>query len=330
MALALLALAAPLRAQVLTPVYDFALPVGHAYALGLGTNGAELFLFTVDSYYTTPLDVGGSMVFTKGPIDFIDIGIRLSSLSLAVFNPADANKVFFTGGLGANNLLYDFKLSLSPLPPQTNVSLNGFLAAKPTGIAVDDGGAVYLSSAAAGEGIFKLVNSGTGTPVWNSGTSGPGALNAPQALHFGPDGLLYVLDTGDERIVSFDSEGQYVAAFPLANPALPTALAIGADGRLYTMNSAGGGDIYDIYTGAHVGSIADTGDVGVGIGKAALQLAGGYLFATTGDGANVYVYAAPEPTAAVLLIGTGTLALACLRRRKTGGRKPEIFRLRSR
>jgi hypothetical protein len=47
MALAMLALTGPLRAQTLTPVYDFALPVGHAYAIGLGTDGAELFLFTV-------------------------------------------------------------------------------------------------------------------------------------------------------------------------------------------------------------------------------------------------------------------------------------------
>lgn len=279
---------------LLSPVYSFALPLGHPYILGLGTDEENLFLFTVQTYYASPFEVGGSMGFEKAPIDLVDLNIRLMAESLGAFNPLDTNEAIFTGGLGFTVFLYNFQLSP---PAQSNVSLLEHVSKKPSGLAVAGDGAVFFSAGTTGEttgeGIFKFPSPDGGTPVLNFGTSGSGKLNTPKALSFGPDGMLYVLDTGDGRVVSFNSEGEYQSAFDLVGEAMDSALAIDEGGLLYTMNGQGGGDIYDTSTGAHIGTIANTNDVGVGVGKASLLYTDGYLYATTGTGANVYVYQVP-------------------------------------
>lgn len=319
--LALLVAAAPLRAQTLNPVYSFAIPPlwpGSEVQLGLTTDGTQLFLFTTRTWYTSPFDVGGSMAFTpQSPVIFSDLLITLGAQSLVFMSPSDPTRAYLTGGAGfADNRLY----TLSLLPPYTDsssVALSG-LGGKPAGLAVADGGEVFLSSPTVGAGIYRLPDADTGTPDLNFGNSGPGALNTPNALAFGPDGLLYVLDTGDGRVVSFDSDGVYQSAFSLVNPAVTSALAIDPAGHLYTMNSNGGGDIYDIQTGDHLGTLADTGDVGFsGTGKASLMYADGYLYSISGTGENVYVYAVPEPgTFGLVALGLAGLAAGIRRRRR--------------
>lgn len=44
-------------------------------------------------------------------------------------------------------------------------------------------------------------------------TFGSGVLNQPHGIDLGPDGLLYVADSGNHRIAVFDREGNFVGAF---------------------------------------------------------------------------------------------------------------------
>lgn len=69
---------------------------------------------------------------------------------------------------------------------------------------------------------------------------GQGTLNRPHALALGPDGLIYVADTGNHRIAVFDQEGALIRTFGSygAAPAPmafnePWGIAVGPDGTVY-------------------------------------------------------------------------------------------------
>lgn len=76
--------------------------------------------------------------------------------------------------------------------------------------------------------------------------SGNGQLSGSTAMAIGPDGLLDVLDLGNNRIEAFTSAGDYVRQVPLApNTIGDGQLAVGADGRFYVGDDNGGGAVYD-------------------------------------------------------------------------------------
>jgi sugar lactone lactonase YvrE len=58
-------------------------------------------------------------------------------------------------------------------------------------------------------------------------------LSRPEAMHFAPDGFLYIADSGNRRIVKLDANFQIVAAFGQGILQTPTGLFVGADGTLY-------------------------------------------------------------------------------------------------
>ena len=123
-----------------------------------------------------------------------------------------------------------------------------------------------------------------------------------RALAFGPDGLLYVLDIGDvgvdddSRIVSFDQDGDYQGEFALVAPAVENTLAIGPEGWLYTADGESGGDVYDIYTGAHLGDFGTTRGENPIPGKPWLLRHGDYLYLYDTDHfVHVFLAAAPLP-----------------------------------
>jgi predicted membrane-bound mannosyltransferase/DNA-binding beta-propeller fold protein YncE len=75
-------------------------------------------------------------------------------------------------------------------------------------------------------------------------TFGGGLLNRPHAIALGPDGLLYVADSNNNRIVVFDTDGNFVRTFGTEGLApLPSMLnepwgvAVGPDGTVYVADT---------------------------------------------------------------------------------------------
>jgi hypothetical protein len=160
--LALLACAAPLRAETLSPVYNIIMPprLVNEFTVGLSSDSTDLYLFTTFTYYTSPFDVGGEMNFTPSGTLWGPIGVRMGTPSLALFNPTNAEQFFVTGGSGLlGNDLYTVTKPVGLPVVAESVALNGVgLKPKPTGIAAADGGAIYLSAPDAGAGIYRLPN----------------------------------------------------------------------------------------------------------------------------------------------------------------------------
>jgi len=275
------------------------LPVGHSPIIGLGIVGSRVLLTTTVEAYETPHYPGG--VFAK-VFDVSDVGVQLDNDSFSLppgLNPA---VVYFTGG-AFQQTLYTYKRSP---PGQTGVALTGFTA-RPGGIAEDGTGAIYLSNVSAGTtGVAKFPDASTGTPTLIFGTvgSGAGELVAPRALAFGPDGLLYVLDSGSNQIVSFTTDGVHQRSFALTDAAEPTSIAISPTRRLYTANGNGGGNIYDLCTGASLGSFtaSATFPEPPGSGKTSLLLDGqGYLYVYD-VATGLHLFADPESVTATATI----------------------------
>ena len=80
----LVLLAAPLHAQELTPVSSVAVPTLRAgeFVFGLGSTGTDLLLVSTLTFYTSPLDAGGSTSFTSTAILMEAFGVSTKPTSL--------------------------------------------------------------------------------------------------------------------------------------------------------------------------------------------------------------------------------------------------------
>jgi DNA-binding beta-propeller fold protein YncE len=80
---------------------------------------------------------------------------------------------------------------------------------------------------------------GEGTLLWNNmDTVFPsGKLKRPQAVTVGPDGFIYVADSGNNRIAKFDSEGNFVKALNSTTTLqAPVGIAVASDGTILVHN----------------------------------------------------------------------------------------------
>ena len=159
----------------------------------------------------------------------------------------------------------------------------------PFGVAIADDGTIYVSDAGESNRIRKISPDGNvttlagGTEGFADGAGTSAAFNTPSALALGPDGNIYVADTGNNRIRKITPAGQVSTVAGDGNAGYVDGPAAKAqfNGPI-GLSVSGGGDIYvaDTYndvirmitTGGEVTTIAGGGTPGFADGdqKAAL------------------------------------------------------------
>lgn len=125
---------------------------------------------------------------------------------------------------------------------------------EPTGIAVDVKGNIYVSDTA-GHKIQKLDQAGKFVAQWGGqiNLSDPADANSPdkesrffgpRGIAVGPEGFVYVADTGNERITIFDASGKYARQISSAVTSTapggiqyPIGVVVDAGGNVYVADT---------------------------------------------------------------------------------------------
>ncbi len=108
---------------------------------------------------------------------------------------------------------------------------------RPTDIAWDAQGNMFVSDAYANARIVKLDKTGRFIKTWGSKGSEPGQFDMPNSVAVDSQGNVYVADLGNKRIQVFDNDGNVKSQ--IADVGAPWAICIspGSHQYLYSSNS---------------------------------------------------------------------------------------------
>jgi NHL repeat-containing protein len=135
----------------------------------------------------------------------------------------------------------------------------------PTGIVVGQDGLIYVADT--GNHCIRAVTPQGSVTTFAGSVSATGSVDAsnpteaqflePRGLAVGPDGALYVADSGNEAVRRIDANGVTTVASKIPRA---SGVAVGADGTVYAVSASKGG-IYVIENGgARLIAGSDLGD----------------------------------------------------------------------
>lgn len=120
---------------------------------------------------------------------------------------------------------------------------------RPTGVAFDAAGNIFVSDGYTNARVVKMDPSGTYVKSWGTKGAGEGQFDMPNSIAVDAKGNVYVADMGNKRIQVFDNDGNYKSQ--IANVGAPWAVCItpGSHQYLFSSNSnppdsMDGGEIY--------------------------------------------------------------------------------------
>jgi DNA-binding beta-propeller fold protein YncE len=120
-------------------------------------------------------------------------------------------------------------------PPGSGVAGEQFN--RPTDVAWDAGGNIYVADGYGNARVVKYDRNGKYVRHWGSRGNGPGQFETPHGIAVDAAGNVYVADRGNRRIQVFDAEGTFKTQF--VNVGAPWAICItpGSTQYLYSSNS---------------------------------------------------------------------------------------------
>ncbi|MGB6688895.1 MAG: MBG domain-containing protein [Terracidiphilus sp.] len=171
----------------------------------------------------------------QGPLVALDPGVTTSySTYTTGFTAPNTVSVDAAGDLAIADpragKVYEIVHGTSTLTPVGNFEV-------PYGAAFDANGNLFVSDGEANEieeipNVNETLNTaGQTTIVANTVLFGSKPLDTPGCLAFGPDGLLYISDTNNSRVVSYNLTTGATA--DRAEASLPRGIAVDASGTLY-------------------------------------------------------------------------------------------------
>lgn len=233
---------------------------------GVATDSkGDLFVYTRTGESAT---MGGSRFFTHGGSRLFEfdhagryvreIGVGIYGFLFAQSVRVDANGNIWTVDRGSDTVIkFDptgrFLQVLSRKPEAINPAggggggrggggvpgqgIHGDNFNRPTDIAWDAQGNMFISDSYTHARIVKLDKTGRFIKTWGSKGSGQGQFEMPNSVAVDANGNVYVADLGNKRIQVFDNDGNFKSQ--ITDVGAPWAICIspGAHQYLYSSNS---------------------------------------------------------------------------------------------
>jgi len=108
---------------------------------------------------------------------------------------------------------------------------------RPTDVAWDAAGNIFVSDAYTNARIVKLDKLGKFIKTWGSKGSGQGQFDMPNSIAVDAQGNVYVADLGNKRIEVFDNDGNFKTQFGDVGSPWAICISPGAHQYLYSSNS---------------------------------------------------------------------------------------------
>jgi hypothetical protein len=124
------------------------------------------------------------------------------------------------------------------LPPIGGDSGSGHVFGRVADIEIGEDGSVFVLDELS-RAIHVFSEQGTLLRSFGRRGRGPGELERPAALTWGPGGDLWVFDAANARFTVFDPQGRLLATYRSPDPEMiyPWAISFSASGLLYTVSS---------------------------------------------------------------------------------------------
>jgi DNA-binding beta-propeller fold protein YncE len=136
-----------------------------------------------------------------------------------------------------------------PLGPPDGSGLRADIFNRPTDVAWDSAGNIYVTDGYGNSRVVKFDRNGVFQKTWGSNGKGPGQFNLPHTIVVDAHDNIYVGDRQNSRIQVFDTDGNLKVTYTGVGHPYAICISSGPHQYLYTSNSNGtptmeNGEIY--------------------------------------------------------------------------------------